>query len=378
MDLLLDSRIKRRPRGEQGYILIALILFVALLAIAMTAMAPVISQQVKRDREEELIHRGVQYARAIKHYVKKFGRYPTKLEDLENTNNIRFLRKRFKDPITGKDFKILHMGEVQMSFGGGIAGATSAATLASASQASGGAFGNNSAFGGSSAFGNNTFGSNSSFGGNSFGGNPSGGNNPSGGFGSSFGGSTFGSSSNSAQGTSAGTNPAPGTGTDASQTNAGANPDQSQGAPGTPGAQGQQSQGNQVFGGGPIVGVASISKDKSIRIFNKKEHYYQWQFIYDPSSDTGGLLSTPNQPGLQSGGTGGGMQQGVPGQPGTQNSPFGAQGSALGNQGSPFGNQSSPFGAPSGNPTSPGSTQTSPPQQQMPQPQFPPDQAPPP
>src|SRR2546430_12537041 len=28
-----------------------------------------------------------------------------------------------------------------------------------------------------------------------------------------------------------------------------------------------------VFGGGPIVGVASTSKDKSIREFNKKNHY---------------------------------------------------------------------------------------------------------
>jgi hypothetical protein len=54
-----------------------------------------------------------------------------------------------------------------------------------------------------------------------------------------------------------------------------------------------------VFGGGPIVGVASISKDKTIREFNKKNHYNEWQFIYDPATDRGGLLSTPNQPPLQ-------------------------------------------------------------------------------
>jgi len=360
-----QSRI--RGSGEHGYILIALILFVALLAIAMTAMAPVISQQVKRDREEELIHRGVQYSRAIKHYVKKFGRYPTKLEDLENTNNVRFLRKRYKDPITGKDFKILHMGDVQMSFGAGIAGATSAASLAAASQASSGASGNN-AFGGSSGFGNSTFGNNSSFGGNTFGGN-----NQAGSFGnSSFAGNTF-SSNNAAQQPSQGTNPAQGTAADNGTPQG--NPEQSQGTPGTPGAPGQPSQGNQVFGGGPIVGVASTSKEKSIRVFAKKEHYYQWQFIYDPTTDRGGLLSTPNQPGLQS--LGGGIQQGIPGQPGNQNSPFGTQGSAFGNQGSPFGNQGSPFGAPSGNPTAPGGMQPAPPpQQQVPQPQFPPDQGP--
>ncbi len=37
-----------------------------------------------------------------------------------------------------------------------------------------------------------------------------------------------------------------------------------------------------VFGGGPIVGVASISKAQTIREFNHKNHYNQWQFIYDP------------------------------------------------------------------------------------------------
>ena len=117
----------RRP--DRGYILITLILFVALIAIAAVVMAPVIAFQVKRDREEELIHRGVQYSRAMKHFVKKFGRYPTRIEELENTNQVRFLRRRYKDPITGKDFKILRMGDVQMAFGAGIAGAVPAGGL---------------------------------------------------------------------------------------------------------------------------------------------------------------------------------------------------------------------------------------------------------
>src|SRR5579864_7949974 len=115
---------KPHQRSQRGYILITLILFVALIAIAAVVTAPIISFQVKRDREEELIHRGVQYSRAMKHFVKKFGRYPTRIEELENTNQVRFLRRRYKDPITGKDFKILHMGDIQISFGPGIAGAT--------------------------------------------------------------------------------------------------------------------------------------------------------------------------------------------------------------------------------------------------------------
>jgi type II secretory pathway pseudopilin PulG len=349
MKISLRFRGRRSSQGEEGYILITLILFVALLAIAMTAMAPVITQQIKRDREEELIHRGVQYSRAIQHYVKKFSRYPTKIEDLENTNNVRFLRKRYKDPITGKDFKLLHLGEVQASFGPGIAGATSVASMAATSQA-GGAFGN-SGFGNNSAFGGSNFGNS----GSTFGGGNSG---------SSFGGSSFGSfgsSGNSPQ--SSGSNPnqanqGKNTGTDASSAD--------QPVSGQSGV--TDSGNNKVFGGGPIVGVASISKEKSIRVFNKKNHYNEWQFIYNPSSDTGGLLTTPNQPGLQSAGAG--MQQGMQGQTGTQSSGFGSQGSAFG-QGSSFG-QSSSFGN-----MSPGGMQSAPSQaQQPPQSQFPPDQAP--
>jgi type II secretory pathway pseudopilin PulG len=349
--------VVRRASDEQGYVLLTLILFVALLAVAMTVMAPVISQQVKRDREEELIHRGVQYSRAIKHFVKKFGRYPTKIEDLESTNNVRFLRKRYKDPITGKDFKILHLGEVQTSFGPGIAGATSVANLAAASQATGGAFGN-SAFGNNSSFGGSTLG------GNNLGGSSFGGSNPGG---SGFGGSAFGGFSNSGP---ASTNSAQPSGTNAAPGNPQTNPDQSPGTDATAADQqvsGQPGQANQVFGGGPIVGVASVSKEKSIRVFNKKEHYYQWQFIYDPSTDTGGLLSTPNQPGLQS--LGGGLQQGLPGQgqPGMQNSAFGTQGSPFGFQG---GTQMPPGGM---QPMQPAPSQQPP---QGPQSAFPPDQAP--
>src|SRR5258705_12916819 len=114
-----------QPRqSERGYILLMLMLFVTLLAIAAAVVAPSIAFRVRRDREEELVHRGVQDSRAIRRYVKKTGRYPSRLEDLENTNNIRFLRKRYKDPVTGKDFKLLHVGEVQLTSAPGIAGAS--------------------------------------------------------------------------------------------------------------------------------------------------------------------------------------------------------------------------------------------------------------
>src|SRR5438067_6656955 len=103
-------------RSERGYILLILMLSVALLTIAALSWVEKVDFQIRRDREEELIHRGVQYSRAVRRYFKKFGRYPTRIEDLESANNYRSLRKRYKDPITGKDFKLLHMTDVQISF----------------------------------------------------------------------------------------------------------------------------------------------------------------------------------------------------------------------------------------------------------------------
>jgi hypothetical protein len=51
-------------------------------------------------------------------------------------------------------------------------------------------------------------------------------------------------------------------------------------------------------------------------VFNKKDHYNQWQFIYDPSTDRGGLLTTPNQPPLQGAVAPNQQQNGQLGQPG--------------------------------------------------------------
>jgi type II secretory pathway pseudopilin PulG len=242
----------QRRNPQQGYILLTLMLFVALLGISAAALAPNIIFQMRRDREEELIHRGVQYSRAIRLYFKKFGRYPTRIEDLKNTNNLRFLRRPYKDPITGNDFKLLHYGEVQMFAGAGINGATAVSAMAGGNQ-------NSSNFnpGGAGQPSSNEEGGPSTPG--------SGFNSNS----SSSGSSRFGNSSGN--GTSSSSSPSLFGGGSSAQT----------------------------LSGGPIVGVISTSKAATIREFNGKNHYNQWQFIYDPAMDRGGLLNTPAQPPLQ-------------------------------------------------------------------------------
>ena len=117
----IHSQIRPRRSAERGYILLLLLLTMALMAIAAAIIVPSITFEIKRDREEEMVNRGTQYSRAIRLYYRKLGRYPAKIEDLENTQQIRFLRKRYKDPITGKDFRLLHYGEAKLA-GGGIGG----------------------------------------------------------------------------------------------------------------------------------------------------------------------------------------------------------------------------------------------------------------
>jgi type II secretory pathway pseudopilin PulG len=292
----LRPPVDRSRRSQDGYVLLTLLLMVALLTIAMLAIVPEIKFEIRRDREEELIHRGVQYSRAIRAYYKKFGRYPTRLEDLESSNNLRFLRKRYKDPVTGQDFKLLHFGEVKMTLtggipGGSIPGANPLNGAAPSGQNGPGGFSQPSSFGG---------GANSGLGGSS----------------SSFGSSTpFGSAGQppqDQQNQSIGSNLS----SNSSSQTPGQPPDQpTSGQPGAPGgAIGGGQLAGQTFGGGPIVGVVSTSKKDGIREFNHKKKYEEWQFIYDPSRDRGGLLNTPNQPPLQ-----GFAQQLQPGQTQQQN-----------------------------------------------------------
>jgi len=310
MTMNSQNRSRASRRIDSGYVLLTLVLIMATMAIVAAVIVPSITFEIKRDREEEMIHRGVQYSRAIRAYYKKTGRYPIKIEDLENTNNQRFLRKRYKDPLNCKngkcaDFKLLHFGEVQMTLsalGGGVVPGAASGGLNGTSTGS--------AFGASPT---------SAFGQNPQAGPPPAGSDPS----------------------QPGSQPAPdgtgdGTGTTPSGTGTG--------------AAGTNPVGSGQIIGGPIVGVASSSSEKTIREFNHKKKYKDWVFVYDPAQDQGRLIVTPYQPQLAGFG-----QQGAPPNANGQN----GSNSGFGNSsGSSFGNSSSFGSSGSGNnqnsPTSPG------------------------
>lgn len=279
--MVLNPYLRRKvPHSpQQGYVLIVMMLFFALLAISMTAAAPAMMQRIRREREIELIHRGKQYAHAIRLYYRKFGRYPVRLEDLESANKLRFLRRRYKDPMTpGGEWRLIHYGEAQLSLPNTplIPGATATGAGASPGVAGPGA---------SSAFAN-TF---------STGSQPAPGQ----------------TTTSQGTGTTSGQGGGTGSSTESSQSGQSGGQSGQPGQPGTPISQASSPLGSgPKFGGGPVVGVASTSKKESIKELNQKNHYNDWEFVYDPRLDLNpaqavqqipGIGNQPNQtsPGVQ-------------------------------------------------------------------------------
>src|SRR5664279_3808562 len=129
MTTTFPTRRKHKP-SEEGFMLLAVICLLALMMIALSVAIPRIAADIQRDREIETMHRGKQYTRAIQLYYRKFRRYPPNVDALVKTNEIRFLRKKYLDPTTGKEeWKPIMLGQNKAPtamgfFGQPIAGTT--------------------------------------------------------------------------------------------------------------------------------------------------------------------------------------------------------------------------------------------------------------
>jgi type II secretory pathway pseudopilin PulG len=228
-----------RPRiksSEEGYMLIAVMFMLAILLIAMSVAVPKISKQIQRDREVETMHRGKQYVRGIKMYYNKFGAYPTSIDALVQTNQIRFLRKKYIDPTTGKDeWKLIHFGQNKTQpmgfFGQPLMGSTPGMTTGSLTGTPG--------IPGAPGVPTGTV-------------------------------------------TSPPVDPnAPPTTTDPNVPSAPTGTD-----PNTPGGTTGTGLTGQTFGGGGIIGVTPGSPKQSILVYKKKTKYNEWEFFYDPRVET--------------------------------------------------------------------------------------------
>jgi hypothetical protein len=256
-----------RKRRGNGYALLVVVFLVTLMLLAAIAVAPNILTEGKREQEKEMIWRGKQYVRGVKLHFRKYGRFPTSLDDLmkPKIGSLRFMRQPYKDPMNKEDgaWRLIYVGpngqiigslkshtiNLQITPGSGPS-IIAASQLASAS-------------------GSPQPGANGLLG-------PGAVTQP--------GGAAPGSNPTSATGAPVGTD----------QSDSGSS-DQ---APPLPDA-------STIFGGN-IIGVGSKIDRASVIYYDKAKNYRLFEFIWDPSKDALGL----GQPGMQ---TGTGLGQ-IPGQ----------------------------------------------------------------
>jgi type II secretory pathway pseudopilin PulG len=222
-----------------GYAMVALLIAMSIMSVMLTVAMPVWHQMTQREKEAELIFRGQQYARAIGMFQRRAGpgALPANLDILVEQ---KFLRRKFKDPITGEDFQPLISGQP-------VPGTAT----------------------------------------------------PPGGAGTTPGDSSGGrgaATPPSSPATPSSATPAP-TGIGQGSASAFGPPRAPGQTPGTPGATG-------AVGG--IQGVVSKSKAKSIRLYNGRNFYNEWSFMFVPQ------VQAPGAAGAPGGGTGpGGRGRGL-------------------------------------------------------------------
>lgn len=211
-------------QGNRGYAMAALLVGMTVMAVLMGALLPVWTHMATREREAELVFRGQQYARAIGLFQRKFAN--TAPPTIDVLVEQRFLRKKYKDPITGEDFQPIFANQAMQGV-------------------------------------------------------------------------------NAPEGAQ--------------------RPGQQSARLSTPAQQtllqtGFGSTGATAAGG--IIGVTSKSKEQSIRLYNGRDRYNEWAFVYVQTAQRPGQPGPPNQPGAPGFPGAPGQRPGQPGQPG-QPGPFG-------------------------------------------------------
>ena len=322
----------RRQQSQRGSALLIVLVLAAIVAIMLYRELPVAAFEAQRQKEELLVSRGNEYKRGVKLFVRKIGRFPVSISELESTNRMRFLRHKYTDPLTGKDdWRLIHAGP-----GGTII--DSKVQDASAKGKAANALGQGAVFAGF----NNTFTGDATAAQESaapsaalrarpaatknagsletdpmsvppsdpasadmdalarqgaqpgqpptdpISGQPSAGNIP----GFNAGQNAIGQPGdpNSAQGNGIGSvaqqlnNVNPKTPEQASSTSAFGNT----GTPGSPANLAGAAGNNQISAAGGIAGVASIAKGKSIKTVNDQTKYSFWEFYYDLRKDQQG------------------------------------------------------------------------------------------
>ncbi len=259
---------RKHPEGEEGFLLVGLVVACFLILLVLGIAAPRVAKELERDREVESQHRALEYVRAIQLYYRRNNAYPSSVDQLLGTgtasggisaaNQVRYLRQRYKDPLTNDEYRLIPMGQAQTQVKGFFGEPLEGMPVGNL----GSVAGMSSGIGGAGAVGGSTPGS-------ALNGNTSGSGLGSSGF--SLGGTTPGSSGMGSSGL--GTAGAGTAGTGTTGTGAGT------GTAGTTGTgTGPASTDATTFQGskGMFVGVGSNAKGHGLIEWNGSENIEQW------------------------------------------------------------------------------------------------------
>ncbi len=111
-------RTPQIKHGSRGFTYLTLLLMIVVMGIVLGAAAEVWHTAVQREKERELLFIGNQFRTAITLYYRNHAKFPHNLEDLlkdpQYAFTKRYLRKIYRDPITGAS----EWGVVRIADGG--------------------------------------------------------------------------------------------------------------------------------------------------------------------------------------------------------------------------------------------------------------------
>lgn len=96
----------RPAAGDGGYAMAALLVGMTIMAVLMGAALPVWNKQAQREREEEYLFRAHEYARAVMKFRQRIAN--TNPPSVDVLVEQKFLRRKYKDPLTGEDFQLVY------------------------------------------------------------------------------------------------------------------------------------------------------------------------------------------------------------------------------------------------------------------------------
>ena len=106
-------------RNQDGMTYLFVMMLVVFMTISLLGMTQQWSVIMKRDREAELLFRGTRIKEAIDRYVADYevqkatrpNLWPRTLEELTKKSPKRYLQMAYSDPMTGKKFDLIKVGE---------------------------------------------------------------------------------------------------------------------------------------------------------------------------------------------------------------------------------------------------------------------------